>query len=308
MITADRLVSGVQRRISLPTNQALLSQEDILELADDMIRAHFVPMLVSLRENYFVTTIDQAITADQAEYDVPSRAAGLGLRDIKLRLSTTNVNDLLLIDVENEHEYGRESGTPQAVFFKNDQYVLRPPPADAPQVIEQWGDLRPSNLTLLANAARVSSISTNDVTVDAVPSVIAVASVIDFVRGKTNGRVLGLEKTVANIAGSVITFTAGDVPSALAVGDYISIKETSPILQLPDDCQPLLETYIARRCTGAIGDLEAKTDLSNDEKAELESLKVMLTPRIRGEQKKIVTSGGLLKGRGRNNARRGYYR
>lgn len=307
MITADRFVSGVQRRISLPTNQALIDREDILELADDMIRAHLVPMLISLRENYFVTEIDQAITAELAEYDVPSRAAGLGLRDIKLRVAENNVVDLRLIEVEDEHKYGRTPGTPVAVFFKNDQYVLRPPPSDDTQVIEQWIDLRPSNLTLLANAAKVVSVSTNDVTVASVPSVIAVGETIDFIRGKTNGRVLGLEKVVSNVAGSVISFASGDVPSALAAGDYISLKETSPILQLPDDCQPLLETFVARRCTGAIGDYEAKTDLSADEKAELESLKMMLTPRIRGEQKKIVNNGGLLTGRGRM-VRRGYYR
>lgn len=307
MITADRLVSGVQRRISLPTNQALLDQEDILELADDMIRAHFVPLLVSLRENYFVTEIDQAITEDLAEYNVPSRAAGLGLRDIKLRIATNNVIDLSVIEVEGEHKYSRESGTPAAVFFKNDQYVLRPPPSDDTHVIEQWIDLRPSNLTLLENASKVVSIATNDVTVETVPAVIATSAVIDFVRGKTNGRVLGLEKTIANVTGLVLTFTSGDVPSTLAAGDYISLKETSPILQLPDDCQPLLETFVARRCTGAIGDYEAKTDLSSDEKAELESLKMILTPRIRGEQKKIVNMGGLLRGRGRA-VRRGYYR
>lgn len=306
MITADRLVTGVQRRISLPTNQALLDREDILELADDMIRAHFVPMLVSLRENYFVRKIDQAITEDQDEYDVPSRSAGLGLRDIKLRIATNTVVDLKIIDVEDEHKYSRESGTPQAVFFQGDQYVLRPPPNDDTHVIEQWIELRPANLTLLENAAKVVSISTNDITVDAVPSVLAVASVVDFVRGKTAGRVLGLEKTIANIAGSVITFTAGDVPTNLAVNDYISLQETTPILQLPDDCQPLLETFVAKRCTGSIGDFEAKTDLTNDEKMELDNLKLMLTPRIRGEQKKIVNNGGLLKGRG--TARRGYYR
>src|SRR6187402_586501 len=107
MITADRFVSGVQRRITLPTNRALLDTDDILELADDMIRAHFVPLLVSLRENYFVTKIDQAITEEQAEYDLPSRGAGLGLRDLKLRTSDTTVQDMLLIDIENEHHYGR---------------------------------------------------------------------------------------------------------------------------------------------------------------------------------------------------------
>ncbi len=307
MITADRLVSGVQRRISLPTNQALLDREDILELADDMIRAHFVPLLVSLRENYFVTEIDQAITVDLAEYDVPSRAAGLGLRDLKLRIADNTVVDLSIIDVEDEHKYGRESGTPTAAFFKNDQYVLRPPPSDDTHVIEQWIDLRPSNLTLLENAAKVVSVAGDDVTVVSVPSGIVTASVVDFVRGKTNGRVLGLEKTITNITGVVISFASGLVPTALARNDYISLQETSPILQLPDDCQPLLETFVARRCTGAIGDFEAKTDLSADEQAELASLKVMLTPRIRGEQKKIVTTGGLLKGRSRN-VRRGLYR
>jgi hypothetical protein len=307
MITADRLVAGVQRRISLPTNQALLDQEDILELADDMIRAHFVPLLVSLRENYFVTEIDQAITADLAEYDIPSRAAGLGLRDIKLRIATNNVVDLSLIEVEDEHKFSRESGTPRAVFFKNDQYVLRPPPSDDSHVIEQWIDLRPSNLTLLENAAKVVSFDTTTVTCEAAPAALPVSTVIDFVRGKTNGRVLALEKTVTNVAGVVFTFASGDIPSTLAVGDYLSAKETSPILQLPDDCQPLLETLVARRCTGAIGDYEAKTDLSGDEKAELEALKIMLTPRIRGEQKKIVNMGGLLRGRGRS-VRRGYYR
>lgn len=313
MKTADEFLTNLKARVTLPENQALLDDDKLLQFAHDVTLANMVPKIISVDEKFFQTVEDVPIVANQRLYEIPARAIGATLSDLKYRITEDQVCDLDYVDNDVEDEYRGTVGVPSGFMFRQDMVYLLSKPQDATHVLEMWLDVRPSKPIKLESCAKVSSVSGDDVTVVSVPDGWTAGTVVDFIRNKGMGRVLSYEKTITNIAGSVITFAADVVPDTapndLKANDYIAPTGRTPIFQIPMELTVLLETWAAKRCMGAIGDFEAKKDLSYDEKEELEDAMKLISPRIRNEPKKIVNRQGLLRGsRGRMGGRRGFYR
>lgn len=308
-ITADRILAGIKRRSTIVENNNLLDDDDLLALCDDVIKAYIVPLLISVRGEYFVVSVDEPAVEDQSEYNFPARAVGLTLREIKLRRSDNPGDVVNLVDIPLEHadQYRNATGEPEGYYFRNDQIIIVPAPTSDDWVFELWHEQHPSNLVKLEEAAKVVSVADNVVTVEDVPEEIAVDAVVDFVRGRPGHRIMAMDKTITNVSGVDITFAASAVPSGLAAGDYISLTGTTPVLQIPDLLHPVLETIVSRRATYSLGDFEGRKELSDDEKVELKNALIVVEPRNRGEARKIVNRGGLLRGRA-GGKRRGYYR
>jgi hypothetical protein len=73
----------------------------MLDLATDELQTVTVPIINNLREEYFVTTVDNSISSSENQtFDIPSRAAGGLLRDIKLVNSSGDEYDIPRIDPE----------------------------------------------------------------------------------------------------------------------------------------------------------------------------------------------------------------
>jgi hypothetical protein len=130
--------------------------------------------------------------------------------------------------------------------------------------------------------------------------------VVDFVKGTSGNSTLAMDKTISSVASTVITFAANAVPSTLAAGDYITMAGTSPVLQLPNECYPLVETRVAQRILFAGGDFDGAKMLDDAVKEEEKNLKMLLEPRIQGEPTIILNRSGLLRGR-RAGMRRGLF-
>ena len=303
--TADRLLSGVKSRAIVPASQTLFDDEDILSFADDVTEQLMVPLLKAAREEYFVTFSVQAVTSGVRAYDIPYRAVGRGLRDAKL-ITGTLTRDLAKIAIEDEHMYTKAgSGTPVGFYFRGDKFVLVPTPSTGSMSLEFWYEMAPSRLVTTGSAAVVTGFTATTVTVSTAPSTLATGTVVDFVRGRSGNSVLAMDKTITNATGSTYTFAAADVPTDLALGDYVSVAETTPVIQLPNEAYPLLETATTRRVLAALGDFEGANVLQKDEDEETKRFKSLIEPRVEGEGTIIINRRGLLRG-SRGLSRRGY--
>ena len=299
--TADRLLSGVKRRVIIPSSQALMSDADLLALADDVIASFMVPMLKSTRGDFFVTSTATDLVASQAAYDIPYRAAGRTIRDLKLVDSAGSTSDMNLYQIEDVHMF-TGTGSPSGFYFKGDKIIVVPAPSDGTSDLEIWYELMPSELVVLSSSSVVSSATTTVVTVDQVPSSIDAGSTVDFIQGRSGNSILAMDKTVVSVTPTTITFASGDIPTGLGSGDYLAASQKSPVVMLPDSAYPLLETMTAIRVLNSIGDFEGADRLKSDVKDEKEMLLKLLEPRVTGENTKIVNHNGLLRGR------RGAYR
>lgn len=303
--TADRLLDGVKRRAIVPSSQPLFNDTDLLALADDVTEELMVPLLKAAREEFFVTTSTITVVTGQRVYDIPYRAVGRGLREIKLS-DGSYVRNLPKIALEDEQMYSNAGQTtPMGFYFRGDKLVLIPTPNNASMSIEVWYELAPSKLVKVDQAAVVTAITATTVTVSVAPDTITTGTVVDFVQARSGNSTLAMDKTVTNVTGTTYTFAVDDIPTTLAVGDYVSVAETSPVIQLPNECYPLLETATTRRAMAALGDFEGASVLQRDEDEEAKRLKSLIEPRVEGEGTIIINRRGLLRGT-RSLQRRGF--
>ena len=303
--TSDRLLEGVKRRAIVPSSQPLFDDNDLLALADDVIEELMVPLLKAARQDFFVTTDEVTVVSGTRLYDIPYRSVGRTLRDLKLLNGTGFIRSLPKIAIEDEHLFQSSGGNVTGFYFRGDKIALVPTPTSSGFSLERWYELAPSKLVKVSDAAVVTGITATTVTVDTAPDTIATGTVIDFIQARSGNSLLAMDKTVTNVAGNVYTFAVDDIPTTLAVGDYVSVAQTTPVIMFPNECYPLLETATTRRALAALGDFEGADVLAKDEGEESKRLRALLEPRIEGEATVIINRRGLLRGT-RSLNRRGF--
>ena len=301
--TSDQLLAGVKRRIVVPSSQSLMSDSDFFSLADDIISSRVVPLILELRQDYFVTIATETLSATDT-YSIPERAVGRALRDLKLD-DGSGKRDLTLLASEDAHFFDSSSGTPHSFYFKGDKIILVPTPStsDLTLILNKWYNLKHSQLTAVSNAALVTSATTTTVTVSSAPSGITTSTAVDFVQGISGNSILAMDKTPTLIASTTYTFTSGDIPTSLVAGDYLALAQKTPVLMIPDEAYSYTETLIARRMLTLLGDFDGAQRLAEDEREEEKHLRSILAPRVTGEATYIINRRGLLRGR-----RQQYYR
>lgn len=297
-VTADELISGVKRRITMPASQALLTNPDILKIADAIISSRMVPLLESVNQEYFVRVHNEPLVASQSEYPIPYRAIGRGLRELKFRSAPYNVMNLALISLEDAQVY-QSSALTVGFHFLGDKIRLVPnvPETVGPdQSLEMYYRLPPSKLVQVTDAMRIVAINGTDLTVSAVPEAYTAGVPIDFIQARSGNGIYLLDVPILGVNGNVISFEA--VPPDLIIGDYICLSGYSPVINfIPNECYSLIESYVAQRCCSVVGDFEGaqvigQTDIPIEEK----NMKLILEPRIDGEPTVIINRYSLVRG------------
>jgi len=306
-VTADELLTGIKSRIVYPSSQPLFNDTNVLKFADDSIKSKLVPLLKSVNQDYFVRTSRTALVPQQRFYKIPYRALGRTLRDLKLVDSGGNRRDMSLIALEDEHMF-RAGSLPEGFFFKGDEIGIVPTPIVDDYALEFWWELPPGKLTQVANCGTVVSFTTTDVTVQSAPSDIAIGDKVDFIAGESGCATLSFDAVVQNLAAATYTFSLDVIPEDLQQGDYVAPALYAPVIQLPDECYPFLETCLAVRILKSLSDFEGARELEEQRKEEEKDLLKMLEPRITGENTVIINRKGVLRGfRGRFLTSRYFY-
>ena len=300
MITADDIINGVNRRISNPQPQGLLSNSDILAFCDNIIQAQLIPLLESVDQDYFVDRIEIPLVAGQSNYSVPYRSVARGLREIRYKESptTANLRNMPLISIENAYMYTSWSST-IGFHFENDTIRLVPSTpttlAGNPSLL-CWYRLPPNKLVQSTAVAKVTSVVGNVVNVQSIPSTLQATTQIDFCQGRSGSSIYAYDVPIAGIVGTTqITFAAAaDIPTQLTAGDYISLSGESYVVNwLPNEAFPLLETLTCQRMLQSISDYEGVKMLNEDAQLETQNLLKILEPRIDGESEIIVNYNSL---------------
>lgn len=312
-VTTTQFIAAVKRLIVAPSNQSLYDSDAIMATGDRKTLDTILPVVDSLNGEYYVTNALQATTSGTASYRLPTRALARKLRAVKFENSSGIRFPAPQISLERENLY-QIQGLPFGFYFQGDRFTLVPTPNTTEFSIRYWYFLPPNAMCAVSSAAQVTGVSGDDVTVSAVPTAFAVGSVLDFIQGTAGYGCLAIDKTVTAIVGTTISFATDDVPTDLAVGDWLSIAQTTPILQMPDVCVPYLTTITAMDILQAMSDFEGYDRLNmiahgspdGRNPGQLSLMEKILQPRIEGEQVKIINDYGLVRRRA-GGAWRGYY-
>jgi len=159
-----------------------------------------------------------------------------------------------------------------------------------------------------SNSTGFSIQTAQQIAFDTVPSNITNGSYVDFLQTKPGHKIISYDVLLPSnaISSTVITFTAGTVPSTVVVGDYICSQYECIIPFLPTDLHSGLAERTSARILASMGDTEGLAT-ANAKIAEIEQRQGnILDDRVESSPLKITARHSLLRqgSYGRNGRRR----
>lgn len=283
--TNDDLLEIIKFKGSVPESNDQFSDQKLLNLATEVMLDTLLPVILRLREEYYVFPMTQAITANTSKYRVSPRFVGAMLRDIQL-VDGSQLKSLPQIPPEEVSS--TETGNPSSFYMQGPSFVIYPTP-NANASLQLTGFLKPSRLTEVANCGKIATINTgtNQVTVDTLPTSFTTGTVIDFVKGSPGNEILDIEYSITNASGVTITFSS--LPTGLAVGDYVTPFGFSPVPNIPEEYFSILAEYTVQKVLKSMGQNEEATIAGESASNLLQNITGMMKPRVSGAPKKFKT-------------------
>jgi hypothetical protein len=245
-----RLISQVNIKATLP--QGRYTDSEILDTSYDVLLSQMVPLILNLKEEYYVSKASQTVVANAASYSLPASSFGLSLREVKL-ISSNNVIDLARIDPGDVDSTA--TGSPVSFYLEGQNVVLYPTPQFGGDTLELSYFKTPSKPVLTTETATITAIDTGTGVVSCVPpSAWTTANSFQFTSRENGHKVLGSSLTASALTTSSITFAPADLPTTLAVGDSVSLNGESSYFEIPDSCFPLMIQMVSNEFLEALGD------------------------------------------------------
>jgi hypothetical protein len=294
-------LAAVDRAITVPNYQPRFSQSDILALANEEQQSLVVPMIVALREEFFVFRETLSITAGDIGFRIPERAIGRTLREIQYRNQTsgTLVYDLPRISIEDSYRFSNiGSGTPNGFTIEGDTIRLLPTPSSDGEVL-LFMLRKPNSLVLNSRTAVVTAVGTNTITLSKVPANLTIGSKIDVTDNKPSYPLVQKDLTITNITGLVLTVSGftGTALTIVDVDDVVSTALETSIVQLPDEAAVVLIHATAVRVLEALSIPDQMKMAEDKLQQKIRACREILSPRVEGSVPKVIQRDGLLRGR-----------
>jgi hypothetical protein len=299
--TTTSLISSIKRRISLPDAQNLYSPDDLIAFMGDELSSTIVPLVHSVQQEYWVQQINIPLIQNQTNYTIPIRGAANGLRLVTLVDNNGNEIDYPMLRPENTASSYNwlspySTSTLYGFYMEGDHIVMFPNSVVTNPVntIRFRIERQPSQLCATSEAAQITAIAGQLVTVNGIPSDWTTSLLYDIMNGQPQFQPKIDDAAISNLnfGTSVITFTT-PLPSNLAVGDWISIQNTAPIPQIPYQMFPYLAQCVATKCLEGLSDTQVLQAAQQKLGLMKEDLLKLLQPRDMGNVQTVVNRGGL---------------
>jgi len=292
---------AVDRAITVPNYQPRFSQNDLLALANEEQQSLVVPMIVALREEFFVFRDTLSIAAGTESFRIPERAIGRTLREIQYQNQAGGnlVYDLPRISIEDSYRFTNlGQGTPNGFMIEGDTIRLLPTPSSNGNVV-LYTLRKPSNLVLNSRTASVTAVGTNTITLSKIPSNFTIGSKVDVTDNTPSYPLVYKDLEITNISGLVFTVSgfSGTALANVDVDDVVSTKLETSIVQLPDEAATVLVHATAVRVLEALSIPDQMKIAEEKLQQKIRSCREILSPRVEGSVPKIIQRDGLLRGR-----------
>lgn len=236
---STELLAEIRRRAAAPVSSSSApgwTDADLLMYSNGEVPG-IADKLRRVRTNYFTAQKDQLFTSGTASYRIPTRAQH-GLIALLQRLTTTG--DLKHLQKWRETDLANrnptQTGTPSNYLWRGNSVVLWPVPDNSSESLRFTFHRRVSKLVAASTSTVgvVSSKTATQVTLTATkPTTFTTSAPLDFIQASPPFDSLGDDATPTGASGTLLTFAAGVIPSALAAGDYVCLAGEAPVLQMP---------------------------------------------------------------------------
>lgn len=301
-LTSD-FATAVKRRAAIPDSQSTFDSTALYALGDEEIRSKLLPLILRNIEDFYTTSYDYSITANQAGYQIPTRAVAASLRDVEIVQSTDTQLRTPLERIAPEDLYSVTTGNYRiqktGFYLRGNQVIMYPAPTVTQDLLRLSYSCRPNRLVDSTECGKILSIntSTNTVIIDtAAPSTFSVSQPLDFINAQPHFDWWAQDQTplsfsTTTYANDTIVFSS--LPTGLAVGDYLCLTGESCIVQVPVELQPLLIQYVVVRVLSAQTDSQALKDAVSELTKLEENALLLIAPRVVGKPKRAVNTRGI---------------
>ena len=306
----DDLLKSIKLGCMVPVSQIALSDEDILFLASEELELDVLSSVLQAREEYNVY-VDTQPKNTSGQYPIPSRASGSRLRSVFLKDSNNNLyrcSEISVDEVPLLQNYYNNGVWDPMFYVQNNKVIFLNQTAQtisAAYVVLHYY-LDPNSLVLPSAALTITSIDTVTgqimVSERQIPDTFDPGTTIDFIKGTPSNIIEGMDIEVVSVSSNTpvtaqkyIYVDPSDLPSDLAVGDYVSIAGTSPVPQLTSNLRPLLAQATICRILESQGDNNNIAIAQKKLDKMVKGMSTLIQDRTEGNPKKIVNRTGIMR-------------
>lgn len=277
---SEDLLNEIKLSSFAPISQSTFATSDLLAIANKEMSLKVVSDIMSVREDFFLKTKQEALVADVDHYRVPKQAVGNSLKAVFIVDASGNERRINRIDVEQRYRYAGQTGEPQKFYLEGDEVVLCPCPATSSGYVLFSYFARPNILVETSSCAKITAIGTSGsntvftVDTDLSPS-LSSGDEVDFLSAKSPFLLWADEVDIVSISATQIEVLTSSVVNAASVtepqvGDYICPTGCANIPMIPIEFHPVLAEMAAVRMLRSLGDLNKV----NAAKAELQEMRM----------------------------------
>jgi hypothetical protein len=280
--TTKKLIESIKRKGSIPSNQQLFKTQDFLDLANDEMDSIIVPLLMSVKEEHFVSYVDLDLSTSSS-VEIPSDAIGSKLREVSLQ-SGKDFYSLPRLDLD-ETSSSYQTGT--GFYIQGNSIVIHPSQSGK---VRLHYYKRPLQLVPSTEGGQIKSINTdtNEVTLSFVPAVWQSGDVLNAVQQVQPFAATNSSFTIVTTSSPAIIV---DSIEGLKIGDWVTLQGKSVIPQLPIEAHNVLAQAVTVKCLEAMADNNGMANAQNKLKEVMASMLILLNPRVDGAPKKLVSGG-----------------
>lgn len=148
--TTDQLIESIQRRISYPLSQNTFQYSDLVAFLNEELQLSAVPAVKMEHEEYFVFKRIVPLVDGISRYEIPDRAIGMALRDVKYSDANGNFYDMTRIAPDDKAFFQQSNGSNQTIakfYVEGNELVLTPQvQSGATGMLNFFFYLRPNSL------------------------------------------------------------------------------------------------------------------------------------------------------------------
>ena len=294
-LLVDDCVNSVFRNTALPNSQNTYQPSDIVAFLNEEQQTTISAVVQSIREKYWIQYHDVSIVSGVTSYIVPTRTIMGGLEDIVLVDTSGNEIEIAQLADEQKKVAPFYSFVPIAsvrgMYARDDTFNIYPISFPYPSgfIIRFKYARRPSILVQSSYCAQILTVDypTRVVTVGAVPSGWTPNStIVDIINNLPQFTSQSDDDLITNISGTSITLTT--LPTTVVSGQWLCPQGTTCVPQLPLELYPLLINAACLRVFTSMQNANGFNTMSKIVAAQMDDAKTLLTPRWKGQPKKII--------------------
>lgn len=314
------ILAAISRDAMFPAQQETLSNDDLMKMVREVIKARIVPMLLGLNSGYYLNTQLIPVIASSSRartigngatfgnnvgYALPPDAIGRKCKEVAVINSN---GQSLTMPVVTAWQIG-SSGPAQGCFIDNDTLYLFPAPVfnalvsieliypAAPLALcDDTGTLDAGTPASAQVVALSTSGSTATATLSTMPASFTIGAGMNFVHGTPMFAAGPAADILALPGGNSFTFDASVLTdsygrSTVSVGDWVANQGYSPFVEVPDEVLPLVVIGTIVKVMQSMRDSEGEASAEKTYITYERAARLMLAPRIDDSPMVLTTRG-----------------